>query len=405
MFAAILGILIIGLVLFDLYQTIVVPRYKPSTFRMAPFLVGRLLWPGYKKLALTLTCPRKDVMLGSFASFSFLMLFLVWMSFLVLGFGLIFFAQGQDVTPHINDFATALYAAGSSILTLGSGDAVALAGNARLTAIAAAFTGILIMAVAVSFIFSLQAAVQKRETMVNTLESRLGPSTTGLGLLLRYKELDLNHKLGESFNQWELWAAEVLESHRAFPLLSYFRSAKACVSWVTILGALLDASALTIAAIADTSRTTGDARLFFELATKTVQSLASFLNLEVEEEADVSTEEYAQALTLLATAGYSVRDGSDSQAGASALNEYDSYLHFTSLRMQYAGHVKALSSYLVNLAPSLLGNLKSEPLSLVRNQGSARNTSELSAKVIPVNRANLANLAKNRESRHLRLVR
>ncbi|MBS2009966.1 MAG: hypothetical protein JST01_23150 [Cyanobacteria bacterium SZAS TMP-1] len=380
MFAALSGISLIGLVLFDIYQTIVVPRYKPSTFRLAPFIVGRLLWPGYRKVAVGQTCPLKDVMLGSFASFGFVTLFLVWMALLVLGFGLIFLAQGSEVSPPINDLPTALYAAGSSILTLGSGDAVALSGTARLTAIAAAFTGILIMAVAVSFIFSLQGAVQKRETMVNTLESRLGSSTTGLGLMLRYKELDLAHKLGESFNQWELWAAEVLESHRAFPLLSYFRSAKACVSWVTILGALLDASALTIAATA--GEATGEARLFFELATKTVQSLASFLNLKVEEESQITEEEYAQALTLLAAAGYKVRA------------QKDSFQHFAGLRMQYISHIRALSTHLVNLSPSLLGNLAAE-VRLTAVKAESRGTS---ADIIPVNRA-------RKQYRHLSLVR
>jgi len=247
--------------------------------------------------------------------------------------------------------------------------------------------------------------VQKRETMVNTLESRLGPSTTGLGLLLRYKELDLSHKLGESFNQWELWAAELLESHRAYPLLSYFRSAKACVSWVTILGALLDASALTIAATA--GEATGEARLFFELATKTVQSLTAFLNLEVQEKAHVTPEEYSQALNLLSAAGYKVRNQQRSMANsnlssisnpdASAASLSDSYLHFTSLRVQYASHVQALSAYLVNLAPSLLGTLAEQSaLSLVKSE----TTANADANVIPVNSARM-----RKSSRHLRLVR
>src|SRR5208283_4611267 len=200
---------------------------------------------------------------------------------------------------------------------------------------------------------------------------------TGLGLLLRYKDLDLSHNLGQSFNQWELWAAELLESHRAFPLLSYFRSAKSCVSWVTILGALLDASALTIASIS--GEATGEARLFFELAAKTVQSLASFLNLEVKEEAPVTAEEYSQVLTLLAAHGYKVRPAKDS------------FLHFTTLRAQYRNHVIALATHLVSLTPSLLGDLKVDS---ARPSATADNTGN----IVPVTSARSA-------ARHLRLVR
>ncbi len=377
MLTAILGISLIGLVLYDIYQTIVVPRFKPSTFRLAPFIVGRLLWPSYRKFAVGRPCPLKDVMLGSFATMGFVTLFIVWMALLVAGFGLIFLAQGKDVTPHITDYGTALYVAGTSILTLGSGDAVSVMGTARMTAIAAAMTGIVFMAIAVSFIFTMQNAVQKRETTVNTLESRLGSSTTGLGLLLRYKELGLGHNLGHSFNQWELWAAEVLESHRAFPLLSYFRSAKSCVSWVTILGALLDASALTIASV--NGEATGEARLFFELASKTVQSLVTFLELEIKEEVQTTAEEYRQALSLLAASGYSVRTAEDS------------YLHFASLRNQYKSHVNVLASHLVSISPSLIGSLKLET-------ASSQTVAEASAPT-------RGHRVTNRSVRHLRLVR
>ncbi|MBU6451671.1 MAG: hypothetical protein KGS72_07845 [Cyanobacteria bacterium REEB67] len=380
MFAALLGMSLVGLVLYDIYQTIVIPRFKPSTFRLAPFIVGRLLWPGFKKVAVGQSCPLKDVMLGSFATFGFVTLFIIWMALLVAGFGLIFWGQGTYVTPAITDYWTALYVAGSAILTLGSGDAVAVTGPARFTAMASAFTGIVFMAIAVSFIFTMQNAVQKREITVNTLDSRLGSSTTGLGLLLRYRELGLQGKLGQSFNQWELWVAELLESHRAFPLLSYFRSAKSCVSWVTILGALLDASALTMASVS--GEATGEARLFFELAAKTVQSLASFLNLEVEEETMVSQEEYNEMLNILATAGYHTR------------GVKDSYLHFSSLRLQYASHVKALSSHLVSMAPSLLGDLTASGEDAKGKEVSP----QIGSKITQLRNARNA-------SRHLRLVR
>jgi hypothetical protein len=46
------------------------------------------------------------------------------------------------------------------------------------------------------------------------------------------------------WEDWELWFAEVEESHTSLAVLVFFRSPKANLSWVTAGGALLDATAL-----------------------------------------------------------------------------------------------------------------------------------------------------------------
>ena len=40
------------------------------------------------------------------------------------------------------------------------------------------------------------------------------------------------------------WAAEVMESHLAYPMLAYFRSSHDDQSWIGTLGTLLDAATL-----------------------------------------------------------------------------------------------------------------------------------------------------------------
>ena len=51
------------------------------------------------------------------------------------------------------------------------------------------------------------------------------------------------------FAEWEMWTAEVLESHVSYPMLALFRSQHLGQSWVTALGVVTDAATLTCAAI------------------------------------------------------------------------------------------------------------------------------------------------------------
>ena len=56
-------------------------------------------------------------------------------------------------------------------------------------------------------------------------------------------------RLYRFFAEWEVWTAEILESHLSYPMLAYFRSQHAGQSWVTALGVVLDAATLTAACV------------------------------------------------------------------------------------------------------------------------------------------------------------
>ena len=46
------------------------------------------------------------------------------------------------------------------------------------------------------------------------------------------------------FEEWELWSAELLESHLSFPVLSYYRSQHDNQSWLATLTMIMDACSL-----------------------------------------------------------------------------------------------------------------------------------------------------------------
>jgi len=307
MFESILGICLVTLVLFDVFQTIVVPRVSPRALRIAPILVGDFLWPPFRTLMRWKPmAPYSKELLDLFAPVVFVSLMLLWLILLTLGYALMIYSLRFNVTPMIKSFAEAYYFAGTSVLTLGFGDVVALGVRARFVVLSAATSGLLFMALAVSYLFNLQTLVQQREQLVNTVISRAGAPASGLVIMLRYKELNILPVLYANFLQWEGWIAGILESHRAYPMLLYFRSSNSTDSWLSVVGAMLDASSLIVTTIKDVSH--GEAELFYWLACSTVKSICNYFQLSVKNEETLTIEQFKEGLELLRDAGYSVAD-------------------------------------------------------------------------------------------------
>ena len=245
-------------------------------------------------------------MLGAFAPLAFVILMLIWLNILILGYGCILYSFKNSITPPLKSFFEATYFAGTSVLTLGFGDVVALSTPARVTVLAAATSGLVFMALAVSYLFSLQSLVQQREQVVSTLISRAGAPASGLVLLLRYKELNILPTLNYNFLGWEAWAAGILESHRAYPLLLYFRSSTSIDSWLSVVGAMMDAASLMITSVSEVS--VGEAELFYWIGCSTVQALCDYVGLDVDTGEQMEYTEFTNGLALLRDGGYVPKD-------------------------------------------------------------------------------------------------
>ena len=115
----------------------------------------------------------RDRLLGLFAPAATILLLVAWLSGLILGYGLILFALRAELQPAPWDLGTTLYFAASSILTLGFGDIVAVGALARIVVVAAAASGLGIVALVVTFLFSLFGSYQRREVSVVTHQQEL----------------------------------------------------------------------------------------------------------------------------------------------------------------------------------------------------------------------------------------
>src|SRR5947207_15586608 len=144
-----IGIGIVGYMLNDLFQSVVVPRPTPARYRPTRWVV-RPGWRAWRAMGLrTRSSGSRERFLGTFAPLTVVVLLVLWLSGLVLGFGFIFYGLRAQLHPLVQDFPTALYFGGTSVLTIGFGDFVATSGLARLLALIAGGTGLGTIALAI----------------------------------------------------------------------------------------------------------------------------------------------------------------------------------------------------------------------------------------------------------------
>jgi len=325
------GYILVTLVFYDVFHSIIVPRVSSVYFRIAPFVGRRVLFPNYVRLVDLKPLDKwRDELLGLYAPLYFSFLILLWLILLIFGFALLFYGFREDFRPPIASFNEAIYFAGSSVLTLGFGDIVAFGTRVRFLVLIAAVSGLSYMALSISYLFTLQSLVQQREQVVNTVVSRAGTPASGIVLLLRYKELGLMSTMGTSFIGWESWVASILESHRAYPVLLYFRSTNQTESWISVMGAMLDAASLLLTTIKDVS--VGEAELFYWLACSTAQAICKALKIEATNQPLIDQEQFQHGLEILRAGGFEIRD------------ESLSWKLFKIRRKAYMGYLDALAA-------------------------------------------------------------
>jgi hypothetical protein len=303
---ALLGLLFVAAVLWDVFQTVVVPRPSPGRFRIARNLTRRT-WHMTRAIALRVSdARRRDGLIGAYAPFSVLLLLVIWVVTLLVGYGLLFFALRDELQPAPTTLTEAIYVAGTALFTIGFGDFVPTGTPARIVSLVAAGTGLGIVALVITYLFSLYGAFQRREVQVVMLDARAGAPPSGVGLLETYSRLEIVDELPALFGQWEVWAAEVLDSHVAYPILNYFRSSHDNESWVSSLGAVLDAATLVLTTVEGVPR--GHAQLMAAVGEHLVEDVSHLFGFENEPGAGIARLEFEEARARLAVAGYALGD-------------------------------------------------------------------------------------------------
>jgi hypothetical protein len=128
------------------------------------------------------------------------------------------------------------------------------------------------------------------------------------------------------------WAAAVMESHLAYPVLAYFRSSHDDQSWIGTLGTLLDAATLAMTTIAGVRD--GQARIFYSVGRHATRDLANYFAVGPSvESVGIERAEFERACDRLADAGYTLR------------NRDEAWDRFSGLRSGYAGRLNELAAF------------------------------------------------------------
>jgi hypothetical protein len=240
------GLILIALVLFDAFETVILPRRVTRKFRLAGAYY-RMTWGIWHRLARLYPRRRRENFLGFFGPLSLLGLLAVWAVGLMLGFALVSWSLLLPLNNVWNhDFGTYLYLSGTTFFTLGFGDLVPVSGLGRALAVLESGTGFGFLAMVLGYLPVLYQAFSKRESVISLLDARAGSPPTAGELLKRVKNANDFEALRQLFYEWERSSAEIMESHLSYPVLAYFRSQHDNQNWVAALTAILDACALAL---------------------------------------------------------------------------------------------------------------------------------------------------------------
>jgi hypothetical protein len=226
-------------------------------------------------------------------------------------------------------------------LTIGFGDVVAVDTPARFVIVTSAIAGLGVVALVVTFLFSLYGSYQRREVQVVALQAAAGAPPAAISLLESYARLDLVGRLPDFFLDWERWAVEVLDSHVSYPLLGYFRSSHDNLSWISALGTALDAASLVLTTIEGVPR--GEAKLFKRVGTHLVEDIYN-LGFRLPTSTSLEQADFDAACARLTEAGYRLGDPKRSWPA------------FEAARATYALRLEAMAAYWATPASQWLGD-------------------------------------------------
>ncbi|HET6975296.1 MAG TPA: potassium channel family protein [Pyrinomonadaceae bacterium] len=270
---ALLGLLLILIILWDAFETIILPRRVTRRLRLTG-LFYRSIWGPWSSLIKRLrSAKRRDQYLSLFGPLSLIFLLAFWAAGVILGYAIILWSLSEklNATETIN-FGTYLYISGTNFFTLGYGDITPIEPLGRALAVVEAGTGFAMLAIVIGYLPVLYQAFSLREVNISLLDQRAGSPSSPAEFLRRHKASGSAQGLNDFLSGWERWAAELLESHLSYPVLCYFRSQHDNQSWLAAMTTLLDTCAVVIVCMGGSSA--WQARLTFAMARHAIVDIA-----------------------------------------------------------------------------------------------------------------------------------
>lgn len=300
-----LGIFIVGSTLIAAIKAFVMPRAAQVWLMKFAFDFTGFFFKLRVKRARSYE--DRDRIMALYSPLTLVFVPILMLSLVMIGYMFIYWSLGDQSLREVFRLS------GSSLLTLGNAaiDSVAF----EIIEFSEAMLGLILVALVIAYLPTMYNAFAKRESAVALLEVRAGTPPSPWALIIRshqQRELD---QLRELWSGWQIWFAEIEESHTSLPPLIYFRSARPELSWITASGVVLDSASL----ILSTVDTPYEPRATFCIRSGylALRQIASFMGIDYDADPaptdpiSVSREEFDAACQRLATAGVPLKDDLD----------------------------------------------------------------------------------------------
>src|SRR5215469_3631449 len=293
------GVLLVVMSAGSVIGTLIVPRSSSSSLtKHVDVLVD---WLFVLLVAPVHNFRRRDRILAAQAATLLLAQIIAWLGLFFVGFALILWPLVQGpITKAFN-------LAGPGIWQIGSD----LAHGALQQTIVdiAALAGLITVTLQIAYLPTLYGEFNRRENGVSLLNARAGFPSWGPELLARThyalgSGVSAINTLPDLYASWEVWAADVGESHTTYLPLVRFRSPKPLSSWVTSLLCVLDSAALMLS-LNPSSAPVVPARLCLRAGFTCFRDVARAMGFDIPMEPDpeagirITYEEFLDAINRL----------------------------------------------------------------------------------------------------------
>jgi len=275
---AVVAALLIVVVLWDVFETIVLPRRVTRRLRPA-WIVYKCTWAPWAAIGRRLPADNtRENFLSYYGPLALLVLLAAWVVALVVGFAALHWALGSlGIADGSATFGTALYFSSTTFITLGLGDVTPRAAPDKVLTVLEAGAGFGLLALVIGYMPALYQSFSRREVAISQLDARGGSPPSAAELIRRYALEPRGRTVDEALRDWEQWSAELLESHLSYPSLAYFRSQHDNQSWLAALTAIMDVCALILSGIDGMAQ--GQARLTFAMARHAIVDLSQVFDV------------------------------------------------------------------------------------------------------------------------------
>ncbi len=298
------GLVVAGTVL-SAVRTVILPRAAASLLSRTVFRAVRRVFRALASIRSSFAW--RDGVMAMFAPFGLFTLIASWLTLVMTGSMAVFWAVEQE------GWAAAFHQSGSSLLTLGFAPVEGV--WLQAVSFAEAALGLGMVALLITYLPAMYSAFSRRETLVALLEARAGSPPSAVEMLERFHRIGWTERLTDVWTEWEVWFAEVEESHTTYPVLTFYRSPQPDRHWVPAAGTVLDGAALTLSTIDVDWQP--QAALQIRAGFLALRRIADFFGIEYDADPapddpiSISRAEYDQAVARLEEAGLPIKEDRD----------------------------------------------------------------------------------------------